>query len=693
MFFLLWMSFYVGVTIADPFSFSLSQDNTQYVYTYTSCGVRLDFHSLVVLKDVKVLVVGGGGGGGSAWSGNNNYEGAGGGGAGRMQLLSFDRLQFGSVLVGCGGAGTPGNAQNGGLSKFQSNDPYFWVSVPGGGGGAYVNNNGKAGGSSGGATGWHDQSSVPCIGSTSIDSTKQWWYDFIFLWLRINMQSYGNIGGNAGSKSPGGGGGGAGAAGGNGKECKPQGGAGRAWDVTGAAYAGGGSGGLGKEDKCNLNNQDTPGGVGGGGAGGHVAAAGSDGAANTGGGGGGGGRNGGNGGHGGSGVVAIAFTCPPGYTADTAGLSFCKLCSDGYIVSTAGVSPCEACPAGTFASSDHKSCIPCADGTFSANPGDSQGSCGKCAPGKYAPSDHIMCQSCLPGSFCTASDTCQGQCNLCGENTFCEDYGCVTCSSCASITSVYTPPGATGCGCPADMSATSVSLLSLLIQSDRTLRSYTQNYTTASAYDVQYSITQMLNVELDENGDGDITRDETIQAMTYRSLKSSVITQSSIPLWRFGSTIYQEIVRVSDLHDNMLTNYHGPMQSFDGSGIGILASITTDYPSSSWSASDCDRYDAYNNPNYQAISVNWKYTAPVDTLKASTGLKQVCAYVNGEIVQEYASQGSQNPSITHFVGDKKSNDLSYKRVYCIVVTFLNSSSQYACTVGLYYVSWYYYLFF
>ena len=607
-------------------------------------------------------------------------EGAGGGGAGRMDVISIGTMQSGSLYVGCGGSPDPNySGSKGGESFFLAYCSTHFTSfysdiVPGGGGGAFHGQNGVSGGSSGGSTGY----SSPTFYSENPRAS-------IKILPGLAYSTFGNLGGNAGLTSPGGGGGGAGGIGGNGMDCNPAGGAGHLWTITGVKYAGGGSGGLGTTEKCNFENKPSPG-VDGGGNGGLEHRSGSDGSANTGGGGGGGGRDGGMGGHGGSGVVAIAFTCPPGYEADKSGKNFCKSCSNGKF-STGGMSFCSACPVGKYASNDYTTCITCANGTFSANPGDSQGERAKCASGKYASPDHDSCPSCPPGSYCEAVGACQDQCNLCGVGTFCESYGCISCSSCASITSQYTPIGSYGCACPSDMQNSS-SLFSILIQSDLTLRSFTQNYNTTSPYDVEHYINQMLNVELDENGDGDISRDEIIQAMKYRSLQSTIIAQSSaIPLWKIGSVPDDDnSVRVSVVYDTMLANYNGAMKSFDGSGSEVVAFVTTDYPNSSWTSDHCNQYDAYNNPNnYSAVQVNWGYYQSLDSLRSNYGLLQVCAYVNGQRVQQY-SKGSQDLSFTNFTGDKESKDLSYKRVYCIVLSYKSRSLQYVCTVGLYYVS-------
>ena len=64
----------------------------------------------------------------------------------------------------------------------------------------------------------------------------------------------------------------------------------------------------------------------------------------------------------------------------------------------------------------------------------------------------------------------------------------------------------------------------------------------------------------------------------------------------------------------------------------------------------------------------------------------MCAYVNGQLMEKFFN-GAQDKSITAFDGDKKSDTFSYKRVYCIVVTYSSGSSGYTCsTVGLYNVS-------
>lgn len=625
-----------------------------------------------------MLLVGGGGGGGHSGGGCCD-EAAGGGGAGQMGILSLEQLQTCTVTVGCGGHGGRNEwaAASFGMNGNDSSlvfGPYN-ATAYGGGGGAGPMSEGLSGGSSGGSFGCnHNSFQSPGVKGRLAQ-----------LPTGATFKLFGNRGGYGYSNFPGGGGGGAGRIGGYYDAHPDAGGNGTIWNITGVVYAGGGSGGSSLLRK---------GGLGGGGNGGGANEAGTNGQANLGGGGGGGGiecyKGGKIGGNGGSGVVAIAFTCPPGTYVDNSGNNFCNFCPHGHhsnSISIGNVSTCHACPAGKYASSNHTSCITCADGTISAKQGDSQGYCTKCGPGKYSVSNHSICQLCPPGSKCATSDICQGQCKLCEENTFCSGYGCTTCSSCASITSMKTSIGSYGCACPDDMLYTTVSLFSILIQSDLTLRSFTQDNGTSSEYDIHYYITEMLNVELDENGDGYISREETILAMKYRSLTSTVITSKStlLPLWRYKSTLIYDLVSISELYKNMRTNYQGGTKSFDGSGIDIVTSISTDYPNSSWTSAHCNQYDAYNNPNYAAVQVNWAYSQSVSDLKNSEGLNQVCAYVNGQLAQQYSQHGSQDLSITNFIGDQISNDLSYKRVYCIVVMYLNRPNQYACTVGLYYV--------
>jgi hypothetical protein len=258
------------------------------------------------VNSIEILVVAGGGGGG-------RYGG--GGGAGGVIYNPNYRVTPGqviSVTVGGGGAGHPGDAQNGGTATNGANSRFGDLIAVGGGGGGNYNQNAavEAGrGASGGSGGGNGSNGNATRALTQMQGG-------------LSTAGQGNRGGiqALGYAQGGGGGGGAGTGGFDGTQILPFGGAGGHGilsTISGSPvyYGGGGGGSCGGASVGVVTSTTTsPGGLGGGGAGlGPSAASTSiaDGAANTGGGGGGtcdsniGGTT--RAGNGGSGVVIVRY--------------------------------------------------------------------------------------------------------------------------------------------------------------------------------------------------------------------------------------------------------------------------------------------------------------------------------------------------------------------------------------------------
>ena len=249
---------------------SVSQVGAYVVHTFTNGGA----FTVTAGGSVDVLIVAGGGGGGTVIGG--------GGGAGGLLYTNSLSVSAGpiDIAVGTGGAGSTdwGQGGDGGNSSFGLS----LIAYGGGGGGGWNNGPGRAGGSGGGSAHGDGTMAAPTSGQ-------------------------GNLGGASAGEVPGGGGG-AGSAGANGAGATAgNGGAGLAYDISGALtwYAGGGGGGGG-----NSSGTRGTGGNGGGGAGGPINSGipGTAGTPGTGGGGGGGSWSPqGNGGNGGSGIVIVRY--------------------------------------------------------------------------------------------------------------------------------------------------------------------------------------------------------------------------------------------------------------------------------------------------------------------------------------------------------------------------------------------------
>lgn len=277
-----------------------------------------------LLSEVEVLVVAGGGGGG-------RYGG--GGGAGgvvyepRYQITPGNNI---SVTVGSGGAGHPGDAQQGGRAADGQNSVFGTITAYGGGGGGNYNqsgpsgnNFGSPGGSGGGAGSNGNGSSIQPINGQSPGGSS------------VYNQGFAGGSQSTGYATGGGGGGGAGGPGENGKPggIAGAGGVGKVFNTAGTEMYFAGGGGGGALNGFNPSVQ-VSGGMGGGGIGigaTNVATWVVDGQGGHGGGGGGGADNTVKGvaraGNGGSGVVIVRY---PGQRKADGGGSIYFI--DGYTV-------------------------------------------------------------------------------------------------------------------------------------------------------------------------------------------------------------------------------------------------------------------------------------------------------------------------------------------------------------------------
>ena len=638
---------------------------------------------------VNALLVGGGGGGGNLLS--DKWEGTGGGGGGGVGVV-FMTLQGGSTYsITVGYPGGSGGA--GGNTIIQGNGVHFLVygGGGGGGGGGTVGQQGPGGngGSGGGGNGLNG------------DHPGGSWQPGICYAGCNQYAFYGNNGGTGNIQGSGGGGGGASAF---------------YWPDATDYFAGGGGGGGGSNNCNNAHGWN----------GGMYAGRGSDGGspgvaatkANSGSGGGGAGCENGKGGGGASGVVIFAYCGAGTYQVATPACVPCPAGTASTLVGLPSLDSCHACPAGSYSNSGATSCSLCPVGQYSGSPG--SGSCSSCPPGTYSASPGATsCTQCPPGTYNSNSgSTSQSSCTACPAGTANVNYGASSGSSCVpcvagyyspttgaaacsachvghfspsrglSICSVcppfayYTPPGSSACHC--NPVQTSVNLCSIFFQSDITLNSYTASYSNSTdVYGVSQYLLNLLKIEVDINGDRIISRTEITAALNYRSIQSSAL--ASIPVWNNAN--YTDSVPVADLfHDAITLFTTSAKHTFDGSGADDLLSITSTYPSTNWNSDLCFKYDSFLNPNFSPVSVAWQYSQPYPNIVAG-GLAQVCGYVNGRLINDFDVSYDLNDGYqTNLLDSGADSDLSFKRVYCLVTWHNDFTSQYQCSLGLFYVN-------
>ena len=659
---------------------------------------------------VNFLLVGGGGGGGDLPGIACEGSGGGGGGGVATGVMTLQGGSSYSITIGSGGHG----GQEGGKTNIMGKSVSIYVNGGGYGGLGILGPPGN-GGSGGGGSGYgvgvqNGGQNSPGVCSVGCDS----------------VTFYGNIGGYG--TENGNGGGGAGAA-----SVSPDGHSGGAalyWQYSKDYYGGGGGGGGG--GCCIQTSHGWPGGTYGG-TGNNPGGSGYDATKqNTGAGGGGAGCGNGIGGKGASGVVIFVY-CAPGTfhngtsctpcqmgTASTGGLqgsdachacpagfysksgaASCTACPAGQYSSSPGSNSCSYCPAGTYSSQGAPSCTPCPQGTYNPNTGSnsvahcaacpagtanviygstSQASCLPCAAGYFSSSPGtVTCAACPVGHFSPTSGL--TSCTACTVGHFAPSPGLSSCTICPAV-AFYTPSGSSACHC--NPIQTNINLCSILFQSDITLNSYTASYTNETdVYGVSQYLLSILKIEVDINGDGIISRTEITAALGYRSIQSSAL--ASIPVWINAN--YTDSVPVTDLFNDAITFFTtSPKHTFDGSGASDLHSITSTYPNTNWKSDLCFQYDSFLNSNYSRVNVSWQYSQPYSNIVAG-GLAQVCGYVNGRLINDFDVSYNLNDGYqTNLLDNGADSDLSFKRVYCLVILHNDFTTQYQCSLGLFYVS-------
>ena len=238
------------------------------------------------------------------------------------------------------------------------------------------------------------------------------------------------------------------------------------------------------------------------------------------------------------------------------------------------------------------------------------------------------------------------------------------------------------------------SLGALLFNSDYHLRQYSLNF-NASNIDqmksVSYYLKTLLVTSVDINGDGNITVAEMVTALKYRSVWSA--GASNLFLWCRSASesppyCYQDLnptmIETYTIYKDCMTNFlTSPKHTFDGSGIPVVTSLSSTYPSASWSETQCKAYNSRWFPQtYQHVTTSWSWTGS----NALDSISRVCGYENGVFNSEFVKSIVLSGSQTNFMDyTNVSSSNLFKRVYCISVD-RGQTTSYECSVGLFYVS-------
>ena len=193
-----------------------------------------------------------------------------------------------------------------------------------------------------------------------------------------------------------------------------------------------------------------------------------------------------------------------------------------------------------------------------------------------------------------------------------------------------------------------ISLLALLFNADSNLQQLTASYNTSNE-DVSYAkayLKTLLFVNVDTNGDSQITFTEALTALRYQGIGSSSLPQ--LKLWcRTASPAaycYQDIdpssVATADVYNDALNNYVTSLKhTFDGSGAPAVNNIVSIFPNATWTPEMCNAYNQHLA--FTPLTTSWVL---VDPLPQQPPIERVCGYTNGIVNQAFTQGGSTKTS-------------------------------------------------
>ena len=225
--------------------------------------------------------------------------------------------------------------------------------------------------------------------------------------------------------------------------------------------------------------------------------------------------------------------------------------------------------------------------------------------------------------------------------------------------------------------------LSIALATDPLKKDYISNGVTYLKY--------FLNTQVDFNGDGEITTEEVSDALSYRSIDATGLSLNLI-LWNCAKLKNQvcnsTAIDLTTIYNDALDCFlNSPKHLFDCSGVSVISNLQSQFPQSDNNAICSESDQSWNPISYKKPFTNWTYTANGQSSIGTNG--KVCVYSNGfniagspfntiSIGKGFVS-GFQDPNTNQ-------NVTSYRRVYCIAVTFNDGSYSYECSQGLFHVS-------
>lgn len=338
------------------------------------------------------------------------------------------------------------------------------------------------------------------------------------------------------------------------------------------------------------------------------------------------------------------------------------------------------CPPGTFSTGGAGVCTPCPLGTSSLAVG---------------ATSLDMCVSCPVGSY--TADTGSATCSTCSPTQCTVEQGCYWTSDTANFDSCTCTGDYVGSDCevlPCAPVMKGISLSALVFLADPQLRRYsaTYNITSEQPKDALSYLKNLVKVQIDVNGDGVITREEVIDNLLVRSVRSANLSVA-LPLWcenaqTNSSCVWAEILTLDLINEAYANFVNSPEHTFDGSGALAVSNMMSTYPTPDWSDSECASYDSFQTPNdYNRVTTTWAMNSSSEPYP----LLQVCGYVNGLASTEFTTTELLSGLATRFQDFVPvSPDFGFKRVYCLQLQYSSGEGEtftrFECSVGLFFVS-------
>ena len=344
----------------------------------------------------------------------------------------------------------------------------------------------------------------------------------------------------------------------------------------------------------------------------------------------------------------------------------------------------------------------CPSGQYLVNPTDKH--CSPCAAGSYSNYGDNICTPCSIGFY---SNTGASSCLWCGAqvNTTLRSTdpryhwtGGPTQQQCHCLAGYTHASNCAVKGCDEVFQVSGLSLGSILLNSDVQLRAYSLSLGNLSSLpaallsqsqqdqlnSAYHYLNNLLAINVDINGDGNITRSEMESALSFRSM--TVFSSEIYPLWCqsavSGSSCSKSVVQVSDIYKDAISNFQNSSKhNFDGSGAPLIQDLFTTYPQTSWSLETCKSFDQSQSVSFAPLVTSWKYSS-------ASEVQSLCAYdtSTGNLTVSFFKGDNRGPIPENFSDfSKLSVTNSYKRVYCVVITY-GDNEYIECSVGLAYVS-------